>query len=42
MRLTKKKKQEIKHLYNMGVPVWEIAEKYGLSEAKVVEIIGSR
>jgi len=39
MRLTKKKKHEIKRLYNHGYSIGELAAMYGLSEAKVVEIV---
>ena len=38
-RLTKKKKQEIKRLYNHGYSIWELAAKYGLPEAKITEIV---
>lgn len=38
-RLTKKKKHEIKRLYNHGYSTRELAIMYGLSEAKIVEIV---
>lgn len=38
-RLTKKKKHEIKRLYNHGYSIGELAVMYGLPEAKVVEIV---
>lgn len=39
MRLTKKVKNEIKRLYNMGTPIWELAIKYEQPESKIVEVI---
>lgn len=39
MRLTKKRKQEIRRLYNMGTPVNEIAALYEVPECKVIEIV---
>lgn len=38
-KLTKKKKHEIKRLYNHGYSIWELAARYNLSEAKIVEIV---
>lgn len=38
-RLTKKKKHEIKRLYNHGYTITELAARYNLSEAKIVEIV---
>lgn len=38
-RLTKKKKHEIKRLYNHGYSIGELSAMYGLSEAKIVEVV---
>lgn len=42
MRLTEKRKREIRRLYNLGMPVYEIATMYKVSEAQIVAVVTSR
>ena len=38
-RKTMERNREIVNLYSEGVPIWKIAEKFGISEAEVVKVL---
>ena len=38
--LTEEEKNQIRYEYMHGTPVWKLAQKYDVSERKIVQVLG--